>query len=90
MRSINKGSNKFREARYSSVLFRSHTSSSIRITKKKKKTSRVIIRWIEHVHEILMLEENVTKGGHITPSFLVFMRLKKWSRQEVMLFLLIY
>lgn len=44
MRSINKGSNKFREARNSSVLFRSHTSSSIRITKKKKKTSRVIIR----------------------------------------------
>lgn len=33
-----------------------------------------------------MLEENVTKGGHITVSFLVYIRLKK----KVKLFLLIY
>lgn len=38
-----------------------------------------------------MLEENVTKGGHITVSFLVYIRLKKKRRrQEVKLFLLIY
>lgn len=29
------------------------------------------------MHGILMLEENVTKGGHITVSFLVYIRLKK-------------
>lgn len=27
-----------------------------------------------------MLEENVTKGGHITVSFLVYIRLKKKSK----------
>lgn len=38
-----------------------------------------------------MLEENVTKGGHITVSFFgLYTFKKKRRRQEVKLFLLIY